>query len=70
VAATVAPTAAVQAASTGDSPVAATTGLPYTGRNITPEVTGGLFLIAMGLVVLGAARRRQEIERLVWPDER
>jgi hypothetical protein len=30
----------------------------------------GIFSIALGLVMLGLARRRQEVERLLWPDER
>jgi len=30
----------------------------------------GVFLIAIGIVLVGAARRRREIERLAWPDER
>jgi hypothetical protein len=30
----------------------------------------GIFCIGMGLVLLGLARRRQEVERLLWPDQR
>jgi hypothetical protein len=29
----------------------------------------GVFLVVAGLMFLGAARRREEIERLAWPDE-
>jgi hypothetical protein len=30
----------------------------------------GIVLLLLGLLALGAARRQQEIERLLWPDER
>jgi hypothetical protein len=29
----------------------------------------GLFLVGLGVVVLGVARKREEIERMRWPDE-
>jgi len=30
----------------------------------------GIVLLAVGVLMLAAARRRQELERLLWPDER
>jgi len=29
----------------------------------------GVFLIGVGLVLAAAAHRREELERLAWPDE-
>jgi len=46
------------------------TALPYTGQRATPELLAGICLIGIGLLLLAAARRRQELERLVWPDQR
>jgi len=53
-----------------DAPTGGSTALPNTGQATTPELMAGLVLVALGLVMLGAARRRQAIERLAWPDER
>jgi hypothetical protein len=44
--------------------------LPFTGGVVALKGLVGVFLIAFGVVMLGAARRRHEIERLLWPDER
>jgi len=44
--------------------------LPDTGQNTTLPLMMGIFLVLAGVVLLGAARRRQQIERLLWPDER
>jgi len=30
----------------------------------------GIALIGLGLILAGAARRRAEVERMLWPDER
>jgi hypothetical protein len=45
-------------------------GLATTGQKVTLELVGGISLLALGLLTLAAARRRQLIERMKWPDER
>jgi len=34
------------------------------------EAAAGVLLLALGAFFLGSARRRKELVRLLWPDER
>jgi hypothetical protein len=66
------PTAAVQAAAAPADPVvSADTDLPTTGSSdVGLKVMVGVFLIGLGLMLVTAAHRREQLERLAWPDER
>jgi len=44
--------------------------LPFTGSDVVVKVMVGVVLLVVGLVLSAAARQRQEVERLLWPDER
>jgi hypothetical protein len=66
------PTAAVQAAAAPADPAASVdTDLPTTGSSdVGLKVMVGVFLIGLGLMLVTAAHRREQLERLAWPDER
>jgi hypothetical protein len=69
------PTAAVQAAAApadpADPAASADTDLPTTGSSdVGLKVMVGVFLIGLGLMLVTAAHRREQLERLAWPDER
>jgi hypothetical protein len=66
------PTAAVQAAAGSADPTASgDPDLPTTGSSdVGLKVTVGVFLIGLGLMLVTAAHRREQLERLAWPDER
>jgi hypothetical protein len=74
-------TASTVAAAAGDTPTstsgsttdAATSpsgSLPFTGNRTRDELMFGLVAMATGLLLLAVGRRRAELERLKWPDER
>ena len=48
---------------------AAQSTLPFTGLPGDKAVGLGIFLIGAGLALVVAAHRRQELERLMWPDQ-
>jgi len=64
---------------TGDPPVkqtvaaatsSAVSSLAFTGNATWIEAGAGVLLVGLGVFFLGSARRRQELVRLLWPDER
>ncbi|HZQ58584.1 MAG TPA: hypothetical protein VFA84_11125 [Acidimicrobiales bacterium] len=54
------------------APAGSTTGsaLAFTGSMSYVEAAAGVLLLALGAFFLGSARRRKELVRLLWPDER
>jgi hypothetical protein len=64
------PPAAVHTAAA--TPAASTTGssLAFTGNATYIEGAAGVLLVGLGIFFLGSARRRKELVRLLWPDER
>jgi hypothetical protein len=49
---------------------ASTQALPFTGSSVAVEAGLGVMLVGLGIFVLGSARRREALVRLVWPDDR
>jgi hypothetical protein len=72
VAATRTTTTAAAAVTTGavTAAAAAPSSLPFTGNATVFEATGGGLFLALGAFFLSSARRREELVRLLWPDER
>jgi hypothetical protein len=44
--------------------------LPFTGNATAIEAGAGALLVGAGVFVLGSARRREVLVKLLWPDER
>jgi hypothetical protein len=72
VAATRTTTTAAAAVTTGTvrAAAAAPSSLPFTGNATVLEATAGGLFLALGAFFLSSARRREELKRLLWPDER
>jgi hypothetical protein len=72
VAATRTTTTAAAAVTTGTvtAAAAAPSSLPFTGNATVLEATAGGLFVALGAFFLSSARRREELVRLLWPDER
>lgn len=72
VAATRTTTTAAAAVTTGTvtAAAAAPSSLPFTGNATVLEATGGGLFLALGAFFLSSAKRREDLVRLLWPDER